>query len=78
VFGTIQVLLRKILEMLSLHQLVKRCIEPWRCDKRQTGEFLRQRVVRRFKLGSYFCRDRSFFSKEPGIGQQRGLFIGKQ
>lgn len=78
VFGIIQVLIRTVPQVLTLHQLMDCWIEAWRGVKRKAYTFLFQGVVRRFKLGSYFCRDRSFLSKEPGIGQQRGLFIGEQ
>lgn len=69
VFGIIQVLIRTVPQVLSLHQLMECWIEAWRGVKRKAYQFLFQGVMRRFKLGPYFCSDRSFFLKEPGIGQ---------
>lgn len=78
VFGTIQILIRKVLQMLTLHQLVELRIEPRRGHQRQAGEFLYQGMMGRFKLNSYFRRNRSLFTKKLRISQQRGLFIGEQ
>lgn len=78
VFGIIQILIGTIPQVLALDQLMERWIEAWRGGEREACEVLLQGIVRCFKLGSYFCRDRSLSSKELGIGQQGSFIIGEQ
>ena len=77
VFGTIKILIRKILQVLAFYQLMEVRIEIGRHDERQTYNLLLQCAMRRLKHGSYFCRDRSLFPEELSVSEQHGFIISK-
>src|SRR5262245_36831287 len=75
VLGTIEILVRKRLEVFPLHQLRLARNEPPRCHERGALQFLLQKPLSGLKLTTHLGHDLFLLAKELIVRHESSLFI---